>query len=419
MDPLEITITVIIVGSVIALLLASAAILTLRGRIPRFPLDGFFLFLGLIVYGFVLFILLVWLGPFGIAWWVVAVYALIEWIRKRRASRQVGLLWMLTIASERSMPLAPAVEAYANERGGSFSRKARLLAQMLNSGVPLPDALDRCPGLLPPNAQPLVRVGCETGTLASALRQSTTACNLHESLWASINGKIAYLIFLPIFGLIVISFMMMWIVPRFEKIFKDFSASLPPMTEWLIYVSYFAVNYWYLLAPFFLLVLGVVLHITMRYFGWIDSDLPIVGRILRRLDTAQILDTLAVVAGQKRPLSEGIASLARSYPKSDIRQRLCLAMAETQSGRDWCESFQRHGLLRGSDKAILQAASRVGNLPWAMREMADSNRRRFAYRLQAWVQTLFPPAMIFLGLIVMFIVVALFLPLIALIRSLA
>ena len=61
----------------------------------------------------------------------------------------------------------------------------------------------------------------------------------------------------------------------------------------------------------------------------------------------------------------------------------------------------------------------MGNLPWAMREMADSNRRRFAYRLQAMVQTLFPPAMILLGLIVMFIVVALFLPLVALIRALA
>jgi type II secretory pathway component PulF len=224
---------------------------------------------------------------------------------------------------------------------------------------------------------------------------------------------------LPVFGIATLVFVMMWIVPKFEKIFEDFNSQLPSMTEWLIDVSYYTFCYWYVFAPIYLIVLGVLVHVTMRYFGWIDSDLPFVGRILRRLDTAQILDTLAVVSGQKRPLSEGIASMARSYPKSDIRQRLCLAMAETESGQDWCESFQRHGLIRGSDKAILQAAGRVGNLPWAMREMADSNRRRFSYRIQAVVQAAFPPMMIFLGLLVMYMVVALFLPLIELIKSLA
>jgi type II secretory pathway component PulF len=409
----------IVVGLLIALFLACAVLLTLRGKLPRYSFDGVILLLGLIAYGAVLFVLLIWLGPFGIAWWVVAVYAVIEWHRKKRASRQTGLLWMLTIAAERSMPLAPAVEAFANEQGGSFSWKARELAQMLNSGVPLPEALDRCPCLLPASAIPMVRVGCEMGTLASALRQAATAENVEESLWATIYGKIAYLFFLPIIAFLVITFVMIWIVPRFEKIFHDFGRDLPEMTQWLVSTAYFLCNYWYVFSPIFLIILGVLVHVTLRYLGWIDTDLPWIGRLMRRLDTAQILDTLAVVAGQKRPLSEGIASLARTYPKSDVRQRLCLAVAETEAGRDWCDSFQRQGLIQGVDKSILQAASRVGNLPWAMRELADSNRRRFAYRLQAFVQTLFPPAMILLGLLVMFIVVSLFLPLIELIISLA
>ena len=68
---------------------------------------------------------------------------------------------------------------------------------------------------------------------------------------------------------------------------------------------------------------------------------------------------------------------------------------------------------------MLQAAQRVGNLPWALTEMADSVRRRLAYRVQAAVQLLFPPIVILMGLAVTFIVVALFLPLIALIQRLA
>ena len=76
-------------------------------------------------------------------------------------------------------------------------------------------------------------------------------------------------------------------------------------------------------------------------------------------------------------------------------------------------------MIRRPELGLLQAAQRVGNLPWAMTEMADSVRRRLAYRVQAAAQMLFPLVVILLGLMVMFIVVALFLPLITLIQRLA
>ena len=79
-----------------------------------------------------------------------------------------------------------------------------------------------------------------------------------------------------------------------------------------------------------------------------------------------------------------------------------------------------HGrIIRRTEHAILQAAQRAGNLPWAMQEMADSARRRFFYKLQALVQTAFPFALIGLGLVVMYIVVALFWPLVTLIERVA
>ena len=94
-------------------------------------------------------------------------------------------------------------------------------------------------------------------------------------------------------------------------------------------------------------------------------------------------------------------------------------MTDVTLGGDWCESLRNHGLIRQPEFAILQAAQRVGNLPWALKEMADSVRRRLGYRIQAVVQMLFPPIVVLMGLVVMFIVVALFLPVIALIMKLA
>ena len=320
------------------------------------------------------------------------------------------------------MPLDAGHRGLCPRAGRPLARRARRLVELLDLGAPLPVALDHCPGLLPRHALPTIRVGWQSGALAPALRQAATIENL-QPVWTASFGKVnhlfLYLFFMPIFALGILTFLMLKIVPAFEKIFKDFDVPLPTRTQELVSFSYFGAN----LLPFLyglLCLLGpiAVLYAAVRYFGWIQWDPPGIAGLVRRLDAANILDSLALVARQQRPMLDGVADLAAAYPKWNIRRRLNAAADDIRAGRDWCESLYRRGLIRRPDLAILQAAQRVGNLPWAMQEMAQSGRRRFAYRLQAIAQAAFPPVVIIFGLMVMFIVVALFLPLVALIQKL-
>jgi type II secretory pathway component PulF len=349
---------------------------------------------------------------------IIAALVLIEALRKRRATQQYALLWLLTVSAEHSMPLTPAIEAFGRERGGLFGRRAKRLAKMLNAGFPLPAALEGCRGVLPRHATAMVRVGWQSGELAAALRQAASVQSLHEPVWMSLVGKLTYIFFVPLFAFGVLMFVFLKIVPAYEKIFKDFGTVLPPITRSLVSCGYFLVNYWYLLAPLNLFVGLLILYAMVRYFGLIQWDPPGIATIVRRLDAANILDSLALVARRQRPILDGIDQLAAAYHKPQIRWRLRAVAEDIRTGRDWCESLYRRGLLRRADLAILQSAQRAGNLPWAMQEMAESGRRRFAYRLQAIVQAVFPPIVICFGLIVMFIVVALFLPLVAIIQRL-
>ena len=132
-----------------------------------------------------------------------------------------------------------------------------------------------------------------------------------------------------------------------------------------------------------------------------------------------ILDGLAVAAAQDRPVLEGIRAgpvVSASRPSAAGSARPPPRWTPAAIG---ARASSATALIGRADRAILQAAQRVGNLPWRCGEMADSNRRRLAYRVQALLQMCFPLAVFVYGAIVCFIAVAVLLPLTALIYRLS
>ena len=75
--------------------------------------------------------------------------------------------------------------------------------------------------------------------------------------------------------------------------------------------------------------------------------------------------------------------------------------------------------LHEADAMVLEAAERTGNLAWALDEMADSSLRRWVYRLRLATNVLFPLMVVVMGVTVAFLVVSLFMPLVALIQGMS
>ena len=288
------------------------------------------------------------------------------------------------------MPLGPAIEAFAQERRGLHSRRARLLAALLADGVSLPDALARCRGLLPPHAGPMIRVGCQSGDLAAALRQAASTRNLYAPVWFSLAGKLTYLCLMLIFGINILNFFMIRILPQFIKIFHDFGAELPAMTQQL-----FRSIHWFDDSGLAMLLIVMVnllfLYAVARRFGWIHWDLPGMGRLMRRADTALILDSLGLAATKDRPMLDAVRDLEESYPKPAVRRRLRRAAAALAAGEDWCESLFRQGLIGRADRAILLAAQRVGNLPWACGKWPTATAGGCSIAPRRWCKPCFRP----------------------------
>lgn len=361
----------------------------------------------------VLLVIVVSLLVFGI-YYLLSEF-LFTFLKPHIRSQQNALLWSLAIAVEKNIPLVPTVNAFASGSGWILRSKLLKLASLLQSGMPLESALHQVKGLVPKNALPMITIGHNSGALGKALRQAASTRDPLQARWDSISDSGIYFLNVIIFELGVITFIMIKIIPSFEKIFKDYNIDLPSITTSFIAISNFAVHYWYL---FFLLILAFIFLKFLSYvFHRLDIFFPAFPKLMPK-HTANIMDNLALATEAEQPLGKSLAILAECYPHVNIKYQLKAVGYDITRGMNWCDSLFHHKLIKQSDHSVLNAAQRVGNLPWAMRELATLNRNRLAYKIAIIEQLAYPPAILCIGLIVMFTVVALFYPVITLIWSL-
>jgi type IV pilus assembly protein PilC len=336
-----------------------------------------------------------------------------------RRSRQRVLLTLLRNAVQRQIPLERALEAIGREYGPRYQHRVQRLERLLAGGTPLADALRLVPRLVPTDCLPLLHAGARANRLGEALERIAQRDSRDEMLALWISGRLYYLALVLLFGIGTWMFMAIKIVPAFARIFEEFGMRLPDLTRAAIAITKFTIDYGAFPLAIVCLLILLYLYGLSRHAQLARWVLPGTGWITRRLDTAIVLDTLGLVAEARLPLTDGLSSLAMAYPRGPMGRRLWRLWGDVAGGREWSTALRaRLGMPRG-EAALLESAARSGNLSWALREMARNNRRRYYCRMQAAIQIVFPVALLGLGLLVGFYVVAFFLPLVSLIHALA
>jgi type II secretory pathway component PulF len=212
---------------------------------------------------------------------------------------------------------------------------------------------------------------------------------------------------------------MVYIIPKFEAIFRDFGESLPSMTIFIIDSCRFITRRGGPAALIPLIELMLLIALPFSFLTWGNYSVPLFDHLLGRRHTALVLRSLSLVVEGNKPISLGVSTLARHYPTFWIRRRLIGVESDVRQGVDWIQALWRHGLIRAADAEVLDSAAAVGNLGWALSELAETTERRLATRFQAVVQTLFPLVVVMLGMVVFMLIVAYFLPLVQLIQRLS
>ncbi|HEY2155928.1 MAG TPA: type II secretion system F family protein [Isosphaeraceae bacterium] len=354
---------------------------------------------------------------FGFFLLPVLIGTMVHLSRRLRTEQQETMLWVLALAADRGRPLGPAASALAEQSSGRNRLRLRRVAECLNEGLTLPEALDFVRKSAPAPARLLVRVGHDTGSLVEALRDAASGRSAQPPGWQSFGARIGYLCFVLLVMQAIIGFVLYFIIPKFEAIFKDFGVPLPGVTIAAIGASQWATNGW-ILPIITVLEWLVLLYLPFAFAGYAEMRIPIIDRLFLRRHAILILRCLAMVVEAGRPIGAGLSTMAVSYPAKWVRERLAGVYLMSEQGHDWVDALRRFGLITRTDYALLESARRAGNLPWALRELADGSARRLGYRLQAIGQIALTLLLLALGAFMGFVAVAYFLPLVLLIERL-
>jgi type II secretory pathway component PulF len=381
-----------------------------------------------------------WLG--FLAWPI----AMVIWTRAAvnyRATQKQNLLSALAVAIGKRMPLAPMALAFADEQERGFAGRARALAERLEQGVPVAEALRRSRRALPPESALAAAVGLESGDLSAAL-DATTYASVFERTW--LQPAISRLVYIAVAIAVFLgisAYMQFKIIPSWIAILEDFDIHATPANVsvgLLPRPDFVDTLYGWLLLHFppalsatvmaggltllltlvaGLLLLVVWLYLWLQWRGTLYPRLPGFRSIITWVDMGPVLRVLALAARRNRPLLGMLTAIARLHPKRSIRGRMRRVVRDLDNGIPWHEGLRRQRLINATDGAILAAAGDSGNLAWALSEMADGFERKATYRLQAISQTVVPLLLLPLGAITALMAVSYFIPLSVLVERLS
>jgi type II secretory pathway component PulF len=348
-------------------------------------------------------------GGWGLIGWIVLVLGWLRGAWRYRQAQKQSLWAALSLAADKQVPLGPMARAFADEQRGGFATAARNLALQLERGVDLAEAIARSAGALPREAALAARIGTDAGDLSGAVRATTRRRGGQLLLPQPV---LWLMLFIPVV-IVTVVFVQLRIAPSWVKINDDFETPLPAVTIVVLQFLNSPLAVWLGLA-----FLALLIIVWFQWRGTLQPRLPGLKRIVRWIELAPVLRTLALVTRRERPLPQALETIAMWHPNRWIRRRMRAAVRDLARGITWQESFRRRRLLAVADQAVLSAAERNGNLPWALEEMGNSYARRAEFRLKAWGEFALPLLLAAVGLAVAVFVIAYFVPLVYLINNL-
>ncbi len=362
----------------------------------------------------------------------------------------------LSILQDAGLPILRSLRILEQQaKPGALKNCLIDVCDEIEGGATLSEAMSKSPKAFDRLYVNMIKAGEAGGALETILQRLAEFQERSQSLKRKVKGALIYPVAVVTFAVGILTFIMLKIVPAFQKIFEDFGAELPWMTQILITGSYLTLHYWFLL-PGIPISIWLFVKLLRKFgpgrYGWdmFMLKLPIFGALIEKNIVARTMRTLGTLVASGVPILEAL-HITRETSGNAVFENLyakvydAIREGETiaQPMKDHCRpGFHPMALFfwfffvagpvgvlmylmkfnqRILDDMVINmvdVGEETGELDTMLYKVADVYDEEVAVLTESLTRLMEPLLIIVLGGIVGFIVIALFLPLISLIQNL-
>src|SRR6516165_2874839 len=294
----------------------------------------------------------------------------------------------------------------------------------VESGSTLSEAFGKHPKCFDRLYVNMVKAGEAGGALEVILKRLAEFKEKSQSLARRIKGAMIYPCVVIGVAVAILTFIMIFIIPKFEKIFADFKIKLPWITEALIATSRWFVKYWYVLPlipiAWWLTMKLIRLNKTGNYIlDRIKLFVPIMGNIIEKTVVARTTRTLGTLISSGVPILEAL-SIVRETCMNAVFEHMYQNVYESiREGETIAQPLKESRLVDDMVVNMVDVGEETGDLDSMLNKVADVYDEEVDVLVEALISLLEPIMIVILGFIVGTIVIALFMPLLALLDGLS
>ena len=309
---------------------------------------------------------------------------------------------------------------------GKLRQIIRDVQTSVESGETLSRALGRYPRVFSSLFVGLVRAGEVGGVLDETLNRLSTFLEENERLKRKVKSAMTYPVMVVIFALGVVIVLVTFVLPKFIDVFRDLGIAnkLPAPTEFLVQVSNFVTTKWYMVvvgtvATVFALSAYTRTRLGRRHYDWVKLKLPVFGKLNHKICIARFARTLSTLLSSGVPILGALDTVAGAVDNNIMADAILSARAAIREGEQIGDPLQRSGMFPPMVVQMISIGEETGSLDAMLSKVADFYESEVDATLSSLAAALEPILIVFLGFVVGFIVIAMFMPMIQLISSLS
>ena len=297
----------------------------------------------------------------------------------------------------------------------TFKRILKQVVTDVEGGASLAESLQKHPKVFDSLFVNLVAAGEVGGILDTILQRLATHIEKAQKLKSRIKGAMTYPAIVVAIAILVVSVIMIFVIPVFESLFKDFGSALPLPTQIVVNISRFTKNnIHYMIGGFIILIFAFRKYKgTKKGRKQVDTvslKLPVFGPLLKKVAVASFTRTLGTMIASGVPIISAMEIVAKTSGNVVLEEVIMDVRSSIAEGQPITEPLSENEIFPNMVVQMIGVGEATGALETMLEKIADFYDDEVDAAVDALTSMLEPLLMVFLGGTIGGLVVAMYLP---------